>query len=237
MGSTRFPGKPLARLRGRPMIEHVYRRCRMNRSVDAVYIATCDREIAAATEGFGGTVIMTSSSHQRASDRVAEAAQRIDADAIVMVQGDEPMIHPNMIDDAVEPLNHDPAVICTNLAAPVRSTEEMNDPNTIKVVTARNGNALYFSRRPIPYGSSGGLKQVCVIPFRWDFLFQYARLEPTPLEIAESVDMLRILEHGLPVRMVLTSYNTHAVDTPADLAVVERLLAQDPLLPQYTRAG
>jgi len=215
------------------MIEHVYRRCRMNDSVQAVYVATCDREIAAATEAFGGTVVMTSSSHQRASDRVAEAAERINGDAIVMVQGDEPMIHPNMIDEAVEPMNHDPLVICTNLGAPVRSIEEMNDPNTIKVVTTGNGNALYFSRRPIPWGSSEGLKQVCVIPFRRDFLFQYARLEPTPLEIAESIDMLRILEHGLSVRMVLTGYDTHAVDTPADLAVVERLLAQDPLVSQY----
>ena len=233
MGSSRFPGKPLAAICGRPMIEHVYRRCRVNPSLAAVYIATCDREIAAATEGFGGVSIMTSSSHQRASDRVAEAAEKIDADIIVMVQGDEPMLYPEMIDDAVRPFRDDPAVLCTNLAAPIRSVEEMRDPNTIKVVTAKNGDALYFSRQPIPSGSSGGLKQVCVIPFRREFLLQYTKLEPTPLEIAESVDMLRILEHGFKVRMVVTNYETHAVDTPADLALVERLLQADPLAKSY----
>src|SRR6266699_2054921 len=187
MGSSRFPGKPLAPICGRPMIEHVYRRCRMSQSLAGVFIATCDREIAAATEAFGGTAIMTSSSHQRASDRVAEAAEKMDADIIVMVQGDEPMLYPEMIDEAVRPFRQDPAILCTNLAAPIRSIEEMRDPNTIKVVTAKNGDALYFSRQPIPSASSEGLKQVCVIPFRREFLLQYARLEPTPLEIAESV--------------------------------------------------
>jgi 3-deoxy-manno-octulosonate cytidylyltransferase (CMP-KDO synthetase) len=138
-----------------------------------------------------------------------------------------------MIAAAVQPLGKDPSVVCTNLAAPISSMEEMNDLNTIKVVVARDGNALYFSRQPIPCGSSKGLKQVCVIAFRRDFLLQYARLEPTPLEIAESIDMLRILEHGLPVRIVPTNSGTHAVDTPADLQLVERLLPEDPLTPQY----
>jgi 3-deoxy-manno-octulosonate cytidylyltransferase (CMP-KDO synthetase) len=230
MGSSRFPGKPLAPICGRPMIEHVYRRCRMNQSLAGVYIATCDREIAAAAEAFGGTAIMTAGSHQRASDRVAEAAEKMDADIIVMVQGDEPMLYPEMIDAAVRPFREDPAVLCTNLAAPIQSIEEMRDPNTIKVVVAKNGDALYFSRQPIPSGSSAGLKQVCVIPFRREFLLQYAKLEPTPLEIAESVDMLRILEHGLKVRMVMTNYETHAVDTPADLALVERLMRQYQIL-------
>ncbi|PYS15203.1 MAG: 3-deoxy-manno-octulosonate cytidylyltransferase [Acidobacteria bacterium] len=233
MGSTRFPGKPLAPICGRPMIEHVYRRCRLNRSLDATYVATCDREIAQATEAFGGGVIMTSSSHERASDRVAEAAERTNADVIVMVQGDEPMIHPEMIDRAVDPLRKDLTIVCTNLAAPIRSMKEMMDPNTIKVVTAKNGDALYFSRQPIPSRTSNGLKQVCVIPFRRNFLFQYKTLEPTHLEIAESVDMLRILEHGFKVRMVITDYETHSVDTPADLALVERLLEADPLTKSY----
>lgn len=217
------------------MIEHVYRRCRMNESLAGVYIATCDREIAAATEAFGGNAVMTSTSHQRASDRVAEAATKIDADVIVMVQGDEPMIHPEMIDLAVAPMRADSGVGCTNLAAPIRSAEEYNDPNTIKVVIARNGNALYFSRRPIPWNGSASFdqfpmfKQVCVIPFRRDFLTRYAALEPTPLEIAESVDMLRILEHGFSLRMAFTNHVTHAVDTPADLARVEGMLGSKPL--------
>src|SRR5438128_4625723 len=233
MGSTRFPGKPLAPICGRPMIEHVYRRCRMNPSLDAVYVATCDREIAVATEAFGGAAIMTSSSHQRASDRVAEAAERINADVIIMVQGDEPMIHPEMIDRAVDPLRRDLTIVCTNLAAPIRSMEEMMDPNTIKVVTAKNGDALYFSRQPIPHGASTGIKQVAVIPFRREFLLKYTQLEPTPLEIAESVDMLRILEHGFAVRMVMTDRDTHSVDTPGDLALVERLMQTDRLCGKY----
>jgi len=221
------------------MIEHVYRRCRMNESLAGVYIATCDREIASATEAFGGNAVMTSTSHQRASDRVAEAATKIDADVIVMVQGDEPMIHPEMIDLAIGPMRADSGVGCTNLAAPIRSAEEYNDPNTIKVVMARNGNALYFSRRPIPWNGSASFdkfpmfKQVCVIPFRRDFLMRYNVLEPTPLEIAESIDMLRILEHGFSLRVVVTNYVTHAVDTPADLARVEQLLAGDPLAHFY----
>jgi len=217
------------------MIEHVYRRCRMNESLAGVYIATGDREIAAATEAFGGNAVMTSTSHQRASDRVAEAATKIDADVIVMVQGDEPMIHPEMIDLAVGPMRADSGIGCTNLAAPIRSAEEYNDPDTIKVVIARNGNALYFSRRPIPWNGSSSFdqfpmfKQVCVIPFRRDFLMRYAALEPTPLEIAESVDMLRILEHGFSLRIVVTNHVTHAVDTPADLARVEGMLGSKPL--------
>jgi 3-deoxy-manno-octulosonate cytidylyltransferase (CMP-KDO synthetase) len=222
------------------MIEHVYRRCRINESLAGVYVATCDSEIASATEGFGGTAIMTSTSHQRASDRVAEAATKIDADVIVMVQGDEPMIHPEMIDLAIGPMRKDPGVGCTNLAAPIRSAEEYNDPNTIKVVMARNGNALYFSRRPIPWTGTVAFdqfsvfKQVCVIPFRRDFLMRYSALETTPLEIAESVDMLRILEHGFSLRIVVTNHVTHAVDTPADLARVEGLLAADPLAHFYS---
>ncbi len=233
MGSSRFPGKPLAPICGRPMIEHVFRRCSMNSSLTGVYIATCDREIAAAGEAFGGKVIMTSSAHQRASDRIAEAAEQLDADVVVMVQGDEPMIHPEMIDRAVAPLHENPAVICTNLAAPIQSIEEMRDPNTIKVVIGKSGDALYFSRQPIPSGASTGLKQVCVIPFRRGFLLQYAQLQPTPLEITESVDMLRILEHGFKVRMEMTNFETHAVDTPADLALVERVLRIDPLTKSY----
>jgi 3-deoxy-manno-octulosonate cytidylyltransferase (CMP-KDO synthetase) len=231
MGSSRFPGKPLAPICGRPMIEHVYRRCSLNRSLDATYVATCDREIAQAAESFGAAVIMTSASHQRASDRVAEAAGKIEADVIVMVQGDEPMVRPEMIDLAVAPMYSDSTLVCTNLAAAIETEAEYRDPNTIKVVMAKNGNALYFSRRPIPWNAAFGigqsitLKQVAVIPFRRDFLFRYIRLEPTLLETAESIDMLRILEHGWPVRMVVTSHVTHAVDTPSDLALVERLLS------------
>ena len=239
MGSTRFPGKPLAPLLGIPMIEHVYRRAAMSPCLSAVYVATCDQEIMDAVQSFGGHAVMTSAAHQRASDRIAEAAAGLDADIIVMVQGDEPMVVPEMIDLAVEPLLSDPTVQCVNLAGRIESLEEFRDPNTIKVVMDPHGDALYFSREPIPalrgapLELAPGAKQVCIIPFRRDALFAFAALEATPLEQAESVDMLRFLEHGHKVRMVPTPYSSHAVDTPADLALVAGLLSDDPLTASY----
>jgi 3-deoxy-manno-octulosonate cytidylyltransferase (CMP-KDO synthetase) len=239
MGSSRFPGKPLAKICGRPMIEHAYWRSRKCQALNEVYVATCDEEIVAATESFGGLAVMTSSSHERASDRVAEVAEKVDADIFVMVQGDEPMIVPEMIDLALQPLFDDPQVVCSNLAAPIRSQDEFEDRNTIKVVMDNDGNALYFSREPIPtrqqmaFGRFPAYKQVCVIPFRRDFLLTYSRLEPTPLERAESIDMLRALEHGYRVRLVKTEHVTQAVDTAADLARVEELMRHDPLTETY----
>ncbi|MDT7542053.1 MAG: 3-deoxy-manno-octulosonate cytidylyltransferase synthetase [Acidobacteriota bacterium] len=239
MDSSRFPGKPLATLRGRPMIEHVFRRTAMCERLDAVYIATCDDEIRIAAEGFGCNVLMTSAAHERASDRVAEAAERIiEADIVVMIQGDEPLITPEMIDAALAPLLQDPSVMCVNLARRIESREEFLDPNTIKVVTDVRGDAIYFSRAPIPainvesFGRTKMLKQVCVIPFRRDFLREFSRLAPTPLERAESIDMLRLIEHGGRVRIVETVEETHAVDTPEDLRLVETMMKHDPLGPR-----
>lgn len=225
------------------MIEHAYRRSALCKSLDDVYVATCDDEIASATKAFGGQAIMTSATHERASDRVAEVAQQIEADIFVMVQGDEPMIVPEMIDQALAPLLADPEIVCTNLAAPIASPEEFEDRNTIKVVMAENGDALYFSREPIPtrqrlpFGQFPAYKQVCVIPFRRDFLLTYTALTPTPLEQAESIDMLRAMEHGYRIHMVKTDYTTQAVDTPADLARVESLMRSDPLVAAYNTKG
>lgn len=239
MGSTRFPGKPLAPILGRSMVEHVYHRTGLCQSLDTVYVATCDEEIRQAVEGFGGKAIMTSPEHQRASDRVAEAAQHLDAEIVVMVQGDEPMTMPEMIDLAVAPMLDDSQVGCVNLAKRIETEEEFLDPNTIKVVMDRQGDALYFSREPIPtrqkleFDKLPVFKQVCIIPFRCELLQTYAALEPTPLEQAESIDMLRLLEHGYKVRLVETDYDTHAVDTPADRELVERLMRDDPLVKQY----
>src|SRR5215813_665858 len=182
MGSSRFPGKPLARILGRPMIEHVFRRAAMCDLLDAVYVATCDEEIRRAAEGFGATVFMTSSAHERASDRVAEAAASLGADIVVMIQGDEPMITPGMIASALRPMIEDPSVNCVNLTRRIGAWEEYVDRNTIKVVMDVNGDALYFSRAPIPtldsvgVGRGDAFKQVCVIPFRHDFLREFARL-------------------------------------------------------------
>ena len=239
MGSSRFPGKPLASILGLPMTEHVYRRTAMCPTVQAVYVATCDLEIRDAVEGFGGQVIMTSALHKRATDRVAEAARGLDADVVVMVQGDEPMVQPSMVERAVAPMLDDSQVQCVNLVKRIEDHEAYQDPNTIKVVMDRHSNALYFSREPIPTHRVLGLdriplfKQVCIIPFRRDLLSTYSRLEPSPLEQAESIDMLRFLEHGYKVRLVETDVETHAVDTPEDLRKVEKMMRDDPLTYQY----
>ena len=221
------------------MIEHVYRRANMCSSLSNVYIATCDREIADAAEGFGAPVIMTSDAHERASDRVAEAARDIDTDIVVMLQGDEPTVHGEMIEQAVHALLENSNVVCSNLARPITDVTELRNPNIIKVVVDRNGDALYFSREPFPHTALLGVdeavlfKQVCVIPFRKRFLLSYAELPPTPLERAESIDMLRILEHGYKVRMVPTNFDTRAVDVPDDVTAVEELMRNDPLVQQY----
>ena len=240
MGSSRFPGKPLAQILGMSMIEHVYHRVAMCKSLDAVYVATCDDEIFQATEAFGGKAIMTSDLHDRASDRVAEAAEHLDADIVVLVQGDEPMTVPEMIDAAVEPMLGEPEIQCVNLTIRIESEEEFRNPNTIKVVMDLNGDAVYFSREPIPSSRTLGFsnipifKQVCIIPFRRDCLATYASLEPTPLEKAESIDMMRLLEHGYRVRMIETNYTSHAVDTPEELVMVESLMSNDPLVGTYS---
>lgn len=242
MGSSRFPGKPMARLANVPMIEHVYRRVALSRKLTATVVATCDEEIAAHVRGIGGRVAMTGSHHERASDRCAEALAVIEKedgvkfDIVVMVQGDEPLVHPEMIDEAVAPLLADPRVRITNLLGRIADDHEFEDRNCIKVVLDRAGNALYFSREPIPTRSKGANapmgKQICVIPFTRDFLLEYTRMAPTPLEIAESVDMMRVLEHGMQVRMVPTRHQSLSVDTEADRVRVEQVMLADPLYRQ-----
>ena len=240
MGSTRFPGKPLAPILGRPMIEHVYRRTAMCPVLDDVFVATCDQQIMDAVNTFGGKAIITSSSHQRASDRVAEAAENFSADIIIMVQGDEPMTYPEMIEASVAPLcNGDEQIACVNLTARIQTEEEFADPNTIKVVMDTDGFAVYMSREPIPtrhiqpFEQLATFKQVCIIPFTAASLHEFIRLPPTALEVAESIDMLRFIEHGRRVKMVQTAYVTHAVDTPDDLKRVEELLQKDSLIKEY----
>lgn len=236
MGSSRFPGKPLAPILDIPMIEHVRRRVEMCSTLDGVYVATCDDEIAESVNNYGGHAIMTSERHERASDRIAEVAESVNADIFVLVQGDEPMIVPQMIDRALNPMLEDDSIDCVNLAKRIETKESWLDPNTIKVVTDLSGNALYFSRQPIPVDRVQNwraltiFKQVCIIPFRREALLRYASLEPTPLEEAESVDMLRFLEHGYKVRMVETEFDTYSVDTPEDLEKVEEMMRYDPLI-------
>ncbi len=244
MGSSRFPGKPLAKINGLSMVEHVYHRTKMAESLTEVYIATCDEEIKKTCELFGGKVIMTASTHQRASDRVAEAMLVIEreqsqkVDIVVMIQGDEPMVFPDMIDEAVEPILENDQIKVTNLMASINTQNEQNDRNEIKVVVDQNNFALYFSREPIPTREKSSefvpmSKQVCIIPFDRDYLLKFNQLTPTPLEIRESIDMLRILEHGGKVKMVPTKFETYSVDTNDDLIKVEKYLENDELCSTY----
>lgn len=245
MGSSRFPGKPMAEILGKPMIGHVFERVAQNPLLAMTAVATCDQEIFDYIQSIGGKAVMTGSHHERASDRCAEALeilekeQDITYDIVVMVQGDEPMTHPDMITEAVQPMLEDESILVTNLLGKIKTLEEFQDRNCIKVVSDLQGNAMYFSREPIPTRSKEQDvpmgKQVCIIPFRRDFLLEYTRMMPTPLEIAESVDMMRILEHGLKVRMVPTEHETRAVDTPDDLNIVEKVMSKHHLSHQVNR--
>ena len=239
MGSSRFPGKPMALICNKPMIEHVYKRSAMSKTLDDLYVATCDKEIYDAVIAFGGKAIMTGDCHERCTDRIAEAIQNIDADIIVNIQGDEPLIYPDMIDEALKPLLEDDSIVCSNLMAEIKDDADFEDPNEVKVVVDQNNFALYFSREAIPSKKKGatgvkGRKQVCVIPFRRDFLIKYTQLPPTPLEVIESVDMLRAMEHGYKVKMVWTDYDTCSVDTLDDLKKVEEIMKTDRLFKEYT---
>lgn len=244
MGSSRFPGKPMKDICGMPMIGHVYKRVKMSKTLSDVYVATCDKEIYDYIESIGGKAVMTSDCHERCSDRCAEAMLKIEnatgeqCDIMVMVQGDEPLTFPEMIDEAVEPMIQDSSLVITNLVADLDSIEAFENPNEVKVVMDKQGFALYFSREPIPSRKKGVLdvpmkKQVCVIPFIRNFLLEYNTMEPTPLEIIESVDMMRILENGMKVKMVPTAYQTKAVDTIEDLHKVIDIMKKDRLASDY----
>ena len=243
MASSRFPGKPLEKILGMPMIGHVYHRCKMSPVMNAVYVATCDEEISDYTRSIGGKVIMTSIKHERASDRTAEAMLKIEkttgqsVDIVVMIQGDEPLVTPAMIEIALAPFE-DSSVNVVNLMANIDSLDEFEDPNEPKVVIDRNSNAIYFSREPIPSRKKGindvpMYKQVCVIPFRRDYLLQFNRMSETDLERIESIDMNRIIEHGEKVRMVQIDGKVYSVDTELDLKKVENLMRNDPSVKDY----
>lgn len=224
------------------MIEHVRRRVALCDALDDVIVATCDEEIRRVVEAGGGRVIMTSRAHERCTDRIAEAAAAdVQADIIVNVQGDEPLILPRMIEEVAEPLVKDPTLPASNLAVEIAGPEEFADPNAPKLVASLAGNLLYISREPIPSARKAStdvypkLKQLGVIAFRADFLQLFARLTPTPLEQIESVDMLRAVEHGYRVQVVVTTGRMIGVDQPGDIARAEQALAGDPFLPRYLR--
>lgn len=238
MAASRFPGKPLALIHGRPMVEHVFRRAWMSKTMSEVVVATCDEAIQKVVEGFGGAATMTADTHVRATDRIAEASWKLDADVVVNVQGDEPMLRPEMLDLLCAPLLEDPTLPCSNLMMAIDDETDFRDPNQVKVVCNQRQEALYMSREPIPTTYYLGSevpkwKQLGLVAFTKEFLLTFAQLPPTPLERAESVDMMRAIEHGYRVKMVASPYLTYAVDTPEDLARVEKMMAHDELLTQY----
>ena len=246
MGSTRFPGKPLAEIHGIPMVGHVYFRTKLCSLLRETYVATCDREIYDYVVSIGGKALMTADTHERCSDRTAEAMLKVESktgqrvDIVVMVQGDEPMITPVMIERALTPMLADPTIKVVNLMARIKTPKEFEDPNEVKVVVDLYGRALYFSREPIPSRRKGVndvpmLKQVCVIPFKRDYLLEFNNLPETPLESIESVDMMRVLEHGEDVYMIMADTETFSVDTPTELKRVSALMRDDTLRFVYQR--
>jgi 3-deoxy-manno-octulosonate cytidylyltransferase (CMP-KDO synthetase) len=228
--STRFPGKPLADIDGHPMIEHVYRRASASRAVSRVVVATDDARIAATVAAFGGEARLTSAAHISGTDRLAEVAAALECDVIVNVQGDEPLLDPGAIAEAVAPFA-DPSISMTTLYRRIETPRDLTDSNVVKLVVDRAGFALYFSRSPIPYvrDPRGGwpplYRHVGLYAYRRTTLLVLASLDPTPLERAESLEQLRALEHGIRIKAVETAYDSLGVDTPADLERVRRLLA------------
>lgn len=245
MGSSRFPNKPLAPILGMAMVGHVYHRASHAERLSEIWVATCDSEIYEYVESIGGNVVMTAETHERATDRTAEALVNIEVlrgrpiDAVLMIQGDEPMLVPSELDDLVVAAEATPGAAAVNLMIKIQSQEEFEDLNAVKVVATIDGNVLYLSRSPIPSNRrfDSGVpmwRQLGIILFRRDALICYSQLEPTPLEIIESVDMNRFIEHGYSIKLVEATHPTKAVDTAEDLRDVERLMrAGDHLADEY----
>lgn len=243
MGSSRFPGKPMELIHGVPMIGHCYYRTSMSKDLLDTYVATCDQEIYDYIVSIGGQAVMTSNSHERATDRTAEAMLKIEnemgenVDIVVMVQGDEPMVTPDMIDESLKPFKNK-EINVVNLMAYMDTVGEFEDLNEVKVVVDKNNDAIYFSREPIPSRRKGFdnvpmLKQVCIIPFRREYLLKFNETEETELEKIESVDMMRIIENGGKVHMVLTNASSLGVDTQEDLKKAEEKMKGDILMKEY----
>ena len=244
MAATRFPDKPMKPILGIPMVGHCYLRSKVCSLMDEVYVATCDKVIIDYIERIGGKAIMTSDVHESATERSAEALLNIEAllndtnfDIIVMIQGDEPLVDPEMLNEIVKPLLGRDKMV-SNLMVSLTTEEEINSPNNVKVVTDINNNALYMSREPIPSkenykGQIHYLRQLGLIAFTREALLKFVAFKTTPLEIIESVDMNRFLEYGMPIHMVKTEFEIDAVDTREDLLRVEGKMKSDKLYNSY----
>jgi 3-deoxy-manno-octulosonate cytidylyltransferase (CMP-KDO synthetase) len=229
MAATRLPGKPLVDICGKPMIQRVWEKARQARNLADVLIATPDNEIVQAAQAFGGRAIMTSDRHRTGTDRLAEAASCLDAEIVVNIQGDEPLIDPGAIDAAADPLLTEPSLQMTSLMVRCPK-DQLDNPATVKVVCAASGTALYFSRARVPFhrASVGGvpvMQHVGLYAYRRSFLVAYAAMPPSPLELTEMLEQLRALENGVAIRMVEIARAPLSVDTPEDLDRVRSLVA------------
>jgi len=244
MAATRFPGKPLKLINGIPMIGHCYYRTKLCNAFDDIYVATCDIEIFNYIESIGGKAIITSNTHERATERTAEALIKVEEinnkkfDIVVMIQGDEPLVYPEMLNQIVQPFSNN-TISVSNLMVKLDNINDINSADTVKVVIDNNKNALYMSREPIPSSKNfkkniDYFRQLGLIAFRRKLLLDFITFSPTKLEIIESVDMNRFLENNIQIHMVETKLLVDAVDTPKDLIRVEKLMSNDKLFKKYS---
>lgn len=229
--STRLPGKPLVSLSGKPMIQRVYERVRLAQRVDRVIVATDDERIVKAVEGFGGEARMTRADHRTGTERVAEVAAREEAELFVNVQGDEPLLDPVAVDTAVASLREEPAASIATVATPIKTPADIMDPNVVKTVLDFDGNALYFSRAPVPWVRDTAskiqvrhLKHLGLYVFQRDALLEYPTLPQGELERSEQLEQLRWLENGWKIRVAEVEHDAVSVDVAEDVARVEKLL-------------
>ncbi len=233
MASSRFPGKPLVNILDLPMIEHVRRRACLSSEVDDVYVATCDEEIFKVVTRLEGRAIMTANTHERCTDRVEEASKALEYDIIAIIGGDEPLFEPEVLDILIESMQADKNSYCANLLSEIRDEEDLSDMDVVKAVLDQKDFIMYFSRSPIPYfriqTNSPMYRQTGISAFTKSFLNKYSNLSPTPLEVAESVDFLRILEHGYAIRGVPHKRKTVGVEREKDVGIVEKILKENTL--------
>ena len=233
MSSSRYPGKPLAMIAGLPMIEHVRRRALLAKGIDEVVVATCDQQIVEVVEKAGGRAIMTANTHERSTERVAEAMRSLTADVVVVAQGDEPLLLPSDLELVAAPFGQHPEVNSVSLLSPLEGQADFSNPNIVKAMCDRQGFIMLYSRAPIPYFQKPGpcpvYRETGIRAFRADFLQTYVNLPETPFEKVEAVDMMRLREHGHQVLGVVTDGVTLGVDHPEEVHRIEEELRQNPL--------
>ena len=231
MASSRYPGKPLAKILSLTMIEHVRRRALLTKGIDKVVVATCDQTIMDAVTEAGGNAVMTSDKHERSTERVAEAMHSLQGDVVVIVQGDEPLLIPETLQKVVESFRDHRDLNCVSLLSVLESKADYNNPNIVKAACDQNGYVLFFSRAPVPFFVNSGrcpvYRETGIRAFRREFLQTYVDLPETPFERVETVDMLRLLEHGHRILGVVTDYVTFGVDLAEDVTKVEHILRTD----------